>query len=53
MVFKKTYTVDVEIDLDAAGNDPEWAVENWECSDLGDLTVQMYHDIDEFIKQED
>ena len=51
MVFKKTYTVDVEIDLDEAHNDPEWAVENWEVNNGGTLLQQLYDDIENFVEE--
>ena len=52
MIFKKTYTVDVEIDLEAAHNDPEWAVEDWEIDNGGALLSQIYDDVEDFIRAE-
>ena len=52
MIFKKTYTVDVEIDLEEAHNDPEWAVEDWEIDNAGALLSQIYDDVEEFIRAE-
>lgn len=49
MKFKKTYSVEVEIDLDAAEGDVEWAVENWECNELMDFCHQVYNDVDDFV----
>ena len=48
MKFKKTYSVEVEIDLDAAEGDVEWAVEDWECTGLMDFCHQVYKDVDDF-----
>ena len=51
MIFKKTYTVEVEIDLEAAHNDSEWAVEDWEVDHIGELLGQIQDDIDDFIEE--
>ena len=54
MIFKKTYTIDVEIDLDKCHNDAEWAVEDWEANGaaLGDFLYQVSEDIEDFIEKE-
>ena len=49
MVFKKTYQIEVEIDLNDCNNDPEWAVEDFECGDLMDFLGQLREDIEDFI----
>lgn len=51
MIFKKTYTIDVEIDLEKCSNDPEWAIENWELDNGGELLQQMYDDIYNFVEE--
>lgn len=50
MKFKKTYTIEVEIDMDDCQWDTEWGVEDWECSELPDFMQQLYDDVDQFIK---
>lgn len=47
--FKKTYTVDVEIDLDKCSDDAEWGVEDWEINNLGDFLWKLQEDIEDFI----
>lgn len=50
--FKKTYTIDVEIDLDACHWDGEWGVEDFECGGgLGDFLGQLREDLDDYIKK--
>lgn len=49
MFFEKEYNVKIKIDLDAAHNDAEWAVENWETSDLMDFIGQVREDVEQFI----
>lgn len=51
MVFKKTYTVEVEIDLDKVHNDPEWAVEDWEIDHGGEMLQTLYDDIENFVEE--
>ena len=49
-IFKKTYTIDVEIDLDACHNDAEWGIEDWECGGgLEELVEQIHEDLEDFI----
>lgn len=49
MVFKKTYTVNVEIDLDACHWDDEWGVEDWEVDNAGELLSQIQEDLRDFV----
>lgn len=51
-IFKKTYTIDVEIDLDKCSNDAEWAVEDWEIDNLGNLLWKLQEDIENFIDKD-
>ena len=51
MIFKKTYTIDVEIDLEAVHNDAEWAVEDWEVDYGGEFLGQLREDIENFIEE--
>lgn len=51
MKFTKSYVVIVNIDTEAAHNDAEWAVENWETGDLMDFIGQVRNDVEQFIKE--
>lgn len=51
-IFKKTYTIDVEIDLDECNNDAEWGVENWEMGSFGDFLWKLQKDIENFIDKD-
>lgn len=48
-IFKKIYTIDVEIDLDKCNNDAEWGVEDWEIDNLGDFLSKLQDDLEDFI----
>ena len=50
-VFKKTYTIEVEIDLDACNNDTEWALEDWECDKIPDFMGEILEDLENFIDE--
>ena len=48
-IFKKTYTIDVEIDLEDCNYDAEWGLEDWETSNLEDFIWKIQEDLEDFI----
>ena len=50
--FKKTYTLEVDIDLDSCNWDAEWGIEDLECDgQLSELSWKIREDLEDEIEK--
>ena len=52
MIFKKTYNIEVEIDLDKCNNDFDYALEDWEFDGMQKFHDELADDLWAFMTKE-